>query len=117
MRSLRDDGDDRPTTSRSPSAGTGDLLSQLPGVLAASARQFGISTGVAVTGSIVASTGAGFINSSHAAWAVLGGCGLGGCGARPRAYLRASPSIASLSLTVSDLQPSPTCKTETLSVY
>jgi hypothetical protein len=24
----------------------------------------------------VASTGAGFINSSHAAWAVLGGCGL-----------------------------------------
>jgi hypothetical protein len=39
-------------------------------------RQFGISIGVAVTGSIVASTGAGFINSSHAAWAVLGGCGL-----------------------------------------
>jgi EmrB/QacA subfamily drug resistance transporter len=46
------------------------------GALAASARQFGISIGVAVTGSIVASTGAGFINSSHAAWAVLGGCGL-----------------------------------------
>jgi hypothetical protein len=36
----------------------------------------GSSIGVAVTGSIVASTGAGFINSSHAAWAVLGGCGL-----------------------------------------
>jgi EmrB/QacA subfamily drug resistance transporter len=46
------------------------------GALAASARQFGISVGVAVTGSIVASTGARFINSSHAAWAVLGGCGL-----------------------------------------
>jgi MFS family permease len=46
------------------------------GALAASARQFGISIGVAVTGSIVASTGAGFINSSHAAWAVFGGCGL-----------------------------------------
>jgi predicted MFS family arabinose efflux permease len=46
------------------------------GALAASARQFGISIGVAVTGSIVASTGAGFISSSHAAWAVLGGCGL-----------------------------------------
>ena len=48
----------------------------LAGALAASARQFGISIGVAVTGSIVASTGAGFINSSHTAWAVLGGCGL-----------------------------------------
>jgi EmrB/QacA subfamily drug resistance transporter len=46
------------------------------GALAASARQFGISIGVAVTGSIVVSTGAGFIDSSHAAWAVLGGCGL-----------------------------------------
>jgi hypothetical protein len=46
------------------------------GALAASARQFGTSIGVAVTGSIVASTGAGFINASHAAWVVLGGCGL-----------------------------------------
>jgi EmrB/QacA subfamily drug resistance transporter len=46
------------------------------GALAASARQFGVSIGVAVTGSIVASTGAGFINSSHAAWAIIGGCGL-----------------------------------------
>jgi EmrB/QacA subfamily drug resistance transporter len=46
------------------------------GALAASARQFGSSIGVAVTGSIVASTGAGFINSSHAALAVIGGCGL-----------------------------------------
>lgn len=46
------------------------------GALAASARQFGISIGVAVTGSIVASTGADFIDSSHVAWAVLGSCGL-----------------------------------------
>lgn len=46
------------------------------GALAASARQFGSSVGVAVTGSIVASTGAGFINSSHTAWAIVGGCGL-----------------------------------------
>jgi EmrB/QacA subfamily drug resistance transporter len=46
------------------------------GALAASARQFGGAIGVAVTGSIVAGTGAGFIDSSHAAWAVLGGCGL-----------------------------------------
>jgi EmrB/QacA subfamily drug resistance transporter len=46
------------------------------GALAASARQFGISVGVAVTGSIVAGTSVGFISSSRAAWAVLGGCGL-----------------------------------------
>jgi len=46
------------------------------GALAASARQFGSAIGVAVTGSIVASTGAGFISSSHAALAVIGGCGL-----------------------------------------
>ncbi|WP_410667933.1 MFS transporter [Amycolatopsis sp. cmx-4-68] len=44
------------------------------GALAASARQFGVSIGVAVTGSIVA--GPGFVDGSHAAWAVLGGCGL-----------------------------------------
>jgi predicted MFS family arabinose efflux permease len=62
---------------------TNTALSGLPpdqvgvaGALASSARQFGISIGVAVTGSIVASTGVGFISSSHAAWAVLGGCGL-----------------------------------------
>jgi EmrB/QacA subfamily drug resistance transporter len=46
------------------------------GALVASARQFGASIGVAVTGSIVAGTGAGFVNASHAAWALLGGCGL-----------------------------------------
>ncbi|WP_329134517.1 MFS transporter [Streptomyces sp. NBC_01476] len=46
------------------------------GALAASARQFGASIGVAVTGSIVAGTGPGFVDASHAAWAVLGGCGL-----------------------------------------
>jgi len=44
--------------------------------IASSARQFGSAIGVAVTGSIVASTGAGFINSSHAAFIVLGSCGL-----------------------------------------
>jgi EmrB/QacA subfamily drug resistance transporter len=46
------------------------------GALAASARQFGSSIGVAVTGSIVSSTGPGFVDRGHAAWAVLGGCGL-----------------------------------------
>jgi EmrB/QacA subfamily drug resistance transporter len=48
------------------------------GALAASARQFGSAIGVAVTGSIVAGTGtgAGFVRSSHAAWCVIGACGL-----------------------------------------
>ncbi|MFI6075569.1 MFS transporter [Actinoplanes sp. NPDC051343] len=51
------------------------------GALASTARQFGIAVGVAVTGSIVTGsivTGSGekFISASHAAWAVLGGCGL-----------------------------------------
>ncbi|GAA2545538.1 MFS transporter [Winogradskya consettensis] len=44
------------------------------GALAASARQFGISIGVAVTGSIVGS--ADFIAAGHVAWAILGACGL-----------------------------------------
>ncbi|AMM21567.1 MFS transporter [Frondihabitans sp. PAMC 28766] len=46
------------------------------GAIAASARQFGSSIGVAVTGSLVASTGPGFTASSHVAWAILGGCGV-----------------------------------------
>ncbi len=46
------------------------------GALVASARQFGASIGVAVTGSIVAGTGTGFVDAGHTAWAVLGGCGL-----------------------------------------
>ncbi len=46
------------------------------GALIASARQFGSSIGVAVTGSIVTSTGSGFVDSSHTAWVVLGGCGI-----------------------------------------
>nr|BFE63382.1 hypothetical protein GCM10020063_079080 [Dactylosporangium thailandense] len=31
--------------------------------------------GVAVTGSIVAGSSAGFVHSSHAAWVVIGACG------------------------------------------
>ena len=46
------------------------------GALASSARQFGIAIGVAITGSIVSSTGADFISASHTAWTVLGGCGV-----------------------------------------
>lgn len=46
------------------------------GALASSGRQFGISIGVAITGSIVTSVGPQFLSSSQAAWAVLGACGL-----------------------------------------
>jgi EmrB/QacA subfamily drug resistance transporter len=46
------------------------------GALTASARQFGTSIGVAVTGAIVTSSGTNLTSSSHAAWAVLAGCGL-----------------------------------------
>ena len=44
--------------------------------LVASARQFGSAIGVAVVGSIIADTGAGFMASSRAAWVVLACCGL-----------------------------------------
>jgi predicted MFS family arabinose efflux permease len=49
----------------------------LAGALASSSRQFGSAIGVAVTGSLVATTvGPGFVTASHAAWALLGGCGV-----------------------------------------
>jgi EmrB/QacA subfamily drug resistance transporter len=46
------------------------------GALAASARQFGSSIGVAVAGSIVTSTGPGFLDASRAMWVSLGIVGL-----------------------------------------
>jgi EmrB/QacA subfamily drug resistance transporter len=46
------------------------------GGLASTGRQFGIAVGIAITGSIVASTGPQFITSSHTAWAVLAGTGI-----------------------------------------
>jgi EmrB/QacA subfamily drug resistance transporter len=46
------------------------------GALASTGRQFGISVGVAVTGSIVTTTGTHFIPASHTAWSVLTGCGI-----------------------------------------
>jgi EmrB/QacA subfamily drug resistance transporter len=46
------------------------------GALASTGRQFGIAVGVAVTGSLVTSTGPQFVTSSHTAWAVLAGCGI-----------------------------------------
>lgn len=66
-----------------PACGVTRAVSGLPrdqagvaGALASTARQFGVSIGVAVAGSIVTSTGPRFVTASHAAWAVLGGCGI-----------------------------------------
>jgi hypothetical protein len=44
------------------------------GAIASTCRQTGGAIGVAVCGSIVAGSSAGFVSASHAAWAVLTGC-------------------------------------------
>jgi EmrB/QacA subfamily drug resistance transporter len=45
--------------------------------VASTSRQVGATLGVAITGALVAGgTGAGFTLASHAAWAVIGGCGV-----------------------------------------
>ncbi|MGH3169134.1 MAG: hypothetical protein ACRDN0_25030 [Trebonia sp.] len=61
---------------------TNTALSGLPrdqagvaGAIASTCRQTGAAIGVAVCGSIVAGASAGFVAASHAAWAVLVGCG------------------------------------------
>ena len=61
---------------------TNTALSGLPrdqagvaGAIASTCRQVGVAIGVAVCGSIIAGSPAGFISASHAAWAVLVGCG------------------------------------------
>jgi hypothetical protein len=46
------------------------------GAVASTCRQTGAAIGVAVTGAIIAAGSAGFVRASHAAWAVLAGCGL-----------------------------------------
>lgn len=46
------------------------------GAIASTCRQTGGAIGVAVCGSIVAGGSAGFVASSHTAWAVLAGCGI-----------------------------------------
>jgi MFS family permease len=45
------------------------------GAVASTCRQIGAALGVAVTGAIIAGSAAGFLHASHAAWAVLAGCG------------------------------------------
>jgi EmrB/QacA subfamily drug resistance transporter len=61
---------------------TSTALSGLPrdqagvaGALASTFRSTGGAIGVAVCGSIVAGSSAGFVSASHVAWAVLAGCG------------------------------------------
>jgi hypothetical protein len=46
------------------------------GAIASTCRQTGAAIGVAVCGSIVAGGSAGFVASSHTAWAVLAACGI-----------------------------------------
>jgi hypothetical protein len=44
--------------------------------MATTFRQTGAAVGVAVTGAIIAGSSAGFLHASHAAWAVVAGCGV-----------------------------------------
>ena len=46
------------------------------GAIASTFRQTGGAVGVAVTGAIIAASSAGFVHASHAAWAVVAGCGV-----------------------------------------
>ena len=46
------------------------------GAIASTFRQTGAAVGVAVTGAIIAGSSAGFVHASHAAWAVVAGCGV-----------------------------------------
>jgi EmrB/QacA subfamily drug resistance transporter len=46
------------------------------GAIASTCRQTGAAVGVAVTGAIIASSSAGFVHASPAAWAVVAGCGV-----------------------------------------
>jgi EmrB/QacA subfamily drug resistance transporter len=46
------------------------------GAIASTCRQTGAAVGVAVTGAIIASSSVGFLHASHAAWAVVAGCGV-----------------------------------------
>lgn len=45
------------------------------GAIASTCRQTGAAVGVAITGAIIAASSAGFVHASHAAWAVIAGCG------------------------------------------
>jgi EmrB/QacA subfamily drug resistance transporter len=46
------------------------------GAIASTCRQIGAAVGVAVTGAMIAASSAGFVHASHAAWAVVAGCGV-----------------------------------------
>jgi predicted MFS family arabinose efflux permease len=58
-------------------AGMPTAQAGVAGAIASTGRQVGAALGVAVTGSIVATTAsASFVAASHAAWLVIAGCGL-----------------------------------------
>jgi EmrB/QacA subfamily drug resistance transporter len=46
------------------------------GAIASTFRQTGAAVGVAVTGAMIAASSTGFVHASHAAWAVVAGCGV-----------------------------------------
>ena len=64
-----------PMTNTALSGMPGDQAG-VAGAIASTCRQTGAAVGVAVTGAIIASSSAGFVHASHAAWAVLAGCGV-----------------------------------------
>jgi hypothetical protein len=67
------------TTVSSPSRPDRDAPRDQAGVagaIASTCRQTGAAVGVAVTGAIIAASSAGFVHASHAAWAVVAGCGV-----------------------------------------
>ena len=67
------------TTVSSPSRPDRDAPRDRAGVagaIASTCRRTGAAVGVAVTGAIIAASSAGFVHASHAAWAVVAGCGV-----------------------------------------
>ena len=64
------------STSRSLASIPGGSVWRVAGAIASTCRQTGAAFGVAICGSIVAASSSGFVSASHAAWAVLAGCGL-----------------------------------------
>jgi EmrB/QacA subfamily drug resistance transporter len=65
-----------PITTTALSGMPADQVS-VAGAVASTARQTGATIGVAVTGSIISAGAGSFVAASHAAWAVMAGCGVG----------------------------------------
>jgi EmrB/QacA subfamily drug resistance transporter len=65
-----------PPTTNTALSGMPKDQAGVAGAIASTSRQTGAAVGVAVTGAIIAASSAGFVHASHAAWAVLAGCGV-----------------------------------------